>query len=88
MQQPEMIEATRLSKFAGEIPNSKVMVKVESLLTKADHRRVGELHLGILVVKIREKVFFVSKQHDVPVEAEIQRDAQQNLLGIPTVVGG
>ena len=88
MQQPEMKEATRLAKFSGEIPTSKTMVPVRSLLTTADKQRVAEYNFGPLVVKISSKTFFVSQLQSVPAEAQLQRDSQQNLLGVPAVTGG
>ena len=88
MQQPEMIEAQRLAKFAGKIPTAKTMVTVGSLLTAKDEQRIKRQSLGQLAVKIGEKTFFVSKLQSVPAEAIIQRDTQENLLGVPAVVGG
>ena len=88
MQTEQMKELVKISNFSKAIPTSKETVTVSSLLTKEDENRIDSLSLGTIAIKVGQQAFFLSKQHKVPTEAVVQRDAQGLLLGIPAVSGG
>lgn len=88
MQTKQMKELVKISNFSKVIPTSKETVSVASLLTKEDEKRIDSLSLGTIAIKVGQEAFFLSKQHKVPAEAVVQRDAQGLLLGIPMVSGG
>jgi len=88
MQKPEMKALVKIANLSKVIPTSKKMVTVASLLTKVDNQRVEEYQLGTIAVKVGTEAFFLSKQHNVPAEAVIQRDEQGQILGIPAIAGG
>lgn len=88
MQTQEMKELVKIANLSTAIPQSKNMVKVTSLLTKADTKRIEDYSLGSIAVKVGNEAFFLSQEHKVPHDAVIQRDAQGQVLGIPAIVGG
>lgn len=88
MQKTEMKEAIKIANMSKAIPTSKNMVKVSSLLTKEDEKRIEEYSMGSVGVQVGKEKFFLSVQHNVPAEASLLRDNQGQLLGVPAVVGG
>jgi len=88
MQKPEMKTLVKIANMSKVIPTSKKMVTVTSLLTKEDKARVKEQVFGSIAVKIGKEAFFLSEIQKVPDTAELQRDNQGLLLGIPMVAGG
>jgi hypothetical protein len=88
MQKPEMKALIKIANLSKAIPTAKKMVKVSSLLTKEDTKRIEEYSLGTIAVKVGPEAFFLSKQHSVPADAIVQRDTENQILGIPAVAGG
>ncbi len=78
----------KIATLSKEIPTSKTMVTVGSLLAKPDLARIEEYQLGSIGVKVGSEAFFLSTDHKVPASAVIQRDTQGQILGIPAVAGG
>ncbi len=88
MQKQEMKTLVKIANLSEAIPTSKKMVTVASLLSVEDTKRIEELNLGTIAVKVGKEAFFLSKIHKVPAEAVVQRDTQGQILGIPAVVAG
>lgn len=88
MQKQEMKEAIKIAGMSKQIPSTKNMVPVESLLSKTDLERVADYNMGSVAVKAGDGVFFLSLKHNVPDNSVVMRDQEQQVLGIPAVVGG
>lgn len=88
MQTQQMKELVKISSFSKAIPTSKETVTVASLLTKEDEKRIENMTLGTIAIKVGKEAFFLSTQHKVPAEAVVQRNELGQVLGIPVVAGG
>jgi len=71
---------------ADQMPTVKAMVKAISL-AEASEKQVAGNYAGLLV-KYEGKNYLMSQQALVPSTAQLVRDSQESLVGIPAVVGG
>jgi len=88
MQTEQMKSLVKIANLSEAIPTSKTMVTVASMLTKRDKARIEEYSMGSIAVKVGNEAFFLSQEHKVPTEAIIQRNEQDEILGIPAIAGG
>ncbi len=88
MQTEQMQTLVKIANLSEAIPTSKKMVSVSSMLTKKDRERIELYSMGSIAVKVGTSAFFLSQEHKVPTEAIIQRNEQDEILGIPAIAGG